>query len=204
MMAANPFRRRTSATEASRTDRARAKRHPWRLPALLAVIALCLVWVYSVDLNHAAAIVAGAIVMGLCNEFADGLSTQRLRPVKLKGLEQGATEQQFLAYSLTGDRPVGERAYRHFVRLAKGRLAKLGIRMEVYDGGRTGGGDAARTGGPGVGAHGGRRLSGLLHRAITDPECGGRMTHADLSTCLDELDALEQSECSHQESRPTA
>jgi hypothetical protein len=203
-MASNPVRRRTSATKATRTDRARTKRRPWRLPAVLAAIALCLVWVYSVDINHAAAIVAGAIVMGLCNEFADGLSTQRLRPVKLKGLEQGATEQQFLAYSLTGDRPVGERAYRHFGRLAKGRLAKLGVRLEVHDGGKTGGGDAPGTGRPGAGAYGGRRLSGLLYSAITDPERGARMTHADLSACLDELDALEQSQRTQQESRPTA
>lgn len=187
-MALTLFRRRTFKPGTQNSGRPRIKRRTWRLPALLAAIALCLVWVYSVDFSHAAAIVAGAIVMGLCNEFADGLSTQRLTPVKLKGLEQGATEQQFLAYSLTGDRPVGERAYRHFVRLAKGRLAKLGIGLEADDGG----------------TQAGHRPSQLLYRVVTDPERGGRLTHAELTKCLDELDALDRSGPTPRESRPAA
>ena len=72
--------------------------------------------------------IAGAAVLGLCNDFADGLRTQRLQPEKLRGHEQGATEQQFVAYSLTsGSRPVGERAYRHFLKLARGRIKLLEI-----------------------------------------------------------------------------
>ncbi|WP_026818003.1 hypothetical protein [Arthrobacter castelli] len=155
------------------------KRRPWRLPALFALIALCLVWVYTVDISHAAAIVAGAVVLGLCNEFVEGLTTARLRPAQLKGLEHGANEQQFLAYSLTGDRPVGERAYRRFVRLARGRLAKVGIGLADDDGGSA---SERRPGTP----------SPLLRAIITDPERGARMTHAELSNCLDELDALDR------------
>lgn len=146
----------------------------WRVPLLLSLIAVVMVWVFDVNIAHACAIVAGAAALGLCNDFAEGLGTMRLQPGKLAGHEQGATEQQFLAYSLTsGARPVGERAYRHFLKLARGRMKLLGL--------EAGGPESA-----GNRVHAGS----LLYSFLTDRDRGARMTHAELRKCLDQLDAL--------------
>ncbi len=165
-------RERTGPRPPAPPGRSRWQR--WRVPLLLALIAAVVVWAFDVNIAHACAIVAGAAAIGLCNDFADGLGAIRLQPGELAGHEQGATEQQFLAYSLTsGARPVGERAYRHFLKLARGRMKLLGF----------------EPGGPD--SEGNRVHAGtLLHSFLTDRDRGARMTHAELRKCLDQLDAL--------------
>lgn len=157
-----------------RPSTSRRHRHRWRLPLILALVAAVLVWAFDLDAAHSAAVIAGAAALGLCNDFADGLRTVRLQPGSLRGHEQGATEQQFLAYSLTpGARPVGERAYRHFLNLARGRVKLLGLTV--------GGGESS-----GNIIHSGT----LLYSFLTDRGRGEQMTHAQLRRCLDQLEAL--------------
>ncbi|WP_026536010.1 hypothetical protein [Arthrobacter sp. H14] len=171
---ANQLKRARERADRRLTAHSKPRRHRWRLPLILAAVAALLVWAFDLDPAHAVSVIAGAAVLGLCNDFADGLRTQRLQPEKLRGHEQGATEQQFVAYSLTsGSRPVGERAYRHFLKLARGRIKLLGIGI--------GGPESA-----GNRVHAGT----LLHSFLTDQGRGARMTHAELRKCLDQLDAL--------------